>query len=382
LAALLSLAGPLAIPAPALGQAELPDAKALADKAEKDALAHRYDAAVDGYRQVYEITREPAYLYNIALIYLARMNDPLRAWQYGVKYEAAAKTDSDRADAAALIQKAEEALGKTHGKLAIAATPPTADLWVDRKAADTKVAGSTTWVRAGEHTVFAAAPGYEDGEAKAAVRAGSRTEVTLALRAATGVIRVECGSVACTVFVDGALIGPAPVEQKVAAGPHKVRAVAEGHVPFEDVKTADAGGSIVIQAELVPIAGKARKVEPLPAGGPKGGSLRTWAYVSWGGAAALAIGGTVCYFLARKDFNKAGGLDPDDFGNYSRFSNEFDSLVSSGRSKGYAAYGLWGVAGAAAIAGTVLFFLPDSKGAPAFVPAGPGGPGATAAFRW
>jgi hypothetical protein len=84
----------------------------------------------------------------------------------------------------------------------------------------------------------------------------ARIEVTLEPEAPAvpleGTLRVTASGTAARVLVDGALVGDAPVEATVAAGEHRVRVVAEGCEPIEQIAVVVAGETEELAVAPVP----------------------------------------------------------------------------------------------------------------------------------
>lgn len=356
-------------------------AEQLAAQAEKDARARKLDQAIEGYRKAYDLSADPTYLFNIGLLSLVN-KDALQAWQYAVRYQDAARGESDRQDAQNLIEKAEVELEKTHGKLGVRVVPDKAQLWVDQKNRDGRMLRPVQWVIPGLHVVYAEAPGFEAGEAQVSVNPGVKSEVSLVLRARHASLRVESRTRGAVVFVDGIRIGGAPTESSVGAGGHQVRAEAPGFKPFEQRVTLGAGETLVVHADLSPVAQdsgtvRGNMVAPPPSRSGHGSKwIAGWACVGVGAAAAIA--GAVTYGLAYKDYKDAGNLNPLTYPNEDAFNGAFDGKVSSGEKKAFASYGLWGGGAALVATGIVLIVLDKPSGA-AIVPTTNG---VAATFRW
>ncbi len=343
------------LPTPVAAQTPDAEVQAIVDQATRDARNRRYPQAVDGFKKAYEKTKDPAYLYNVAALLLLRMRDAAGAWDYAMRYRDEARTDEDRREADDLIAQAEAELQKTHGKLAVSVLPTTAELWLDEATPEHRLSRTTTWVQPGARTVIARAPGYAEARAPVIVKVGVLNEVSIRLVAEKATLRVLSRTPRCRVRVDDQDLGEAPVEASLARGSHVVRAEAEGFNPFEQRVVLGAGESLVVHADLMPLA---REVvtTPTPARPPPppvretptpSSPRKTWAWVAIGGGAALLVTGSILYGVAYKEMKDAGNLAD---------KAAYDSKVSGARKKGYAAYGLWGVGAAAVAAGLVLYF--------------------------
>jgi len=340
------------------------EVQAIVDQATRDARNRRYPQAIEGFKKAYERTKDPAYLYNVAALYLLRLRSPAEAWEYAMRYRDEARNDEERREAEDLISQAEVQLLKTHGKLVVSVLPAQADLWLDDEVPARRLTRPTTWVRPGSYTVTARAPGYAEARTPVVVREGVQNEVTIRLIAEKATLRVLSKTAGCQVQIDGQAHGAAPVETSLEPGPHVLRAEAEGFNPFEQRVVLGAGESLVVHADLVPIAREVVTAPPQqkPSAAPvqeavsTGGlSRKTWAWIAVGGGAALVVTGAALYGVAYKQMKDAGSADT---------KASYDSRVQSARTKGYAAYGLWGAGAAAVAAGLVLYFTaPDRPAA-------------------
>ena len=332
--AILAFALALAWPATAPAQrGKVAEARSVAAQAEKKANAGDYAEAVEGFRKAYDLNPSPAYLYNIAIVYLDALDDPRAALGWATRYAGAARNVSERRDAERLVKRIDALLARRYGEVAVAVDPPEAEAFLDVSSPEARI-GRSALVAPGSHVIRAWAPGFEPGEARIAVEAGVRTEVKLALR---------------------------PVK---AANPEPASgATVAGHAT--EVRPAPAHRETVPEPVMAGHAASARRV----AG---------WTTIGVG--AAMAAAGAVTFGLAWKDARDAGALRVEAAG-YASYSRRYDSLWSRARQERVAAIALWGVGGAALVTGVVLALLPERAGV-AFAPGGPGGAGITLTGRW
>lgn len=337
------------------------EVEAIVDQATRDARNRRYPQAVEGFKKAYEKTRDPAYLYNVAALLLLRMRNPAGAWDYAMRYRDEARTDEERREADDLIAQAEAELQKTHGRLVVSVLPTTADLWLDQATPARRLTRSTTWVQPGSYVVIARSPGHAEARAPVVVRLGVVNEVSIRLVAEKATLQVLSGTPGCRVRVDDQDLGGTPARASLDPGSHVIRAEAEGFNPFEQRVVLGAGESLVVHADLVPLArevvtapppAKPASVRETPS--PPSSARKTWAWVAIGGGAALVATGSVLYGVAYEEMQDAGGLAD---------KAAYDAKVSGARKKGYAAAGLWGVGAAAVAAGLVLYFTAPDAGA-------------------
>lgn len=353
-----------AAPRTVAAQAPSSEVQAIVDQATRDARNRRYPQAVEGFKKAYERTRDPAYLYNVAALLLLRIRDPAGAWDYAMRYRDEARTDEERREADDLVAQAEVELQKSHGKVVVSVLPTTADLWLDEATPARRLTRSTTWVKPGTYAVIARSPGYAEARASVEVRVGVVNEVSIRLVAEKATLQVVSRTPGCRVRVDDQDLGGTPARASLDPGSHVVRAEAEGFNAFEQRVVLGAGESLVVHADLVPIAREVVTAPPpgkptpapvreTPSSAPSS-ARRTWAWVAIGGGAALVVTGSVLYGVAYKEMQDAGGLTDE---------AAYDSKVSGARKKGYAAYGLWGVGAAAVAAGVILYVTAPDAGA-------------------
>lgn len=210
---------------------------------------------------------------------------------------------------------------------------------------DGKVVGKTPLkpqvVSPGSHTVKVRRLGYLELKETISVAAGKSAQVLADLLPFAGVIKVTAVPKDAQVFVDGKLVGKAPLEQEVKLGRHTVSISAVGYDAFNKLISAEPGNTYDIDAklkkssggddlELEPLAVVPKKksggdvddlaLEPLasgasskqpeiltaspvgpltPPGQPIAGveiaAAKPWymEYWVWGAAAAVVVGGVV-----------------------------------------------------------------------------------------
>ncbi len=73
----------------------------------------------------------------------------------------------------------------------------------------------------------------------------------LALANPTGILEVEANATGAMVFVDGDLIGEAPILELVSAGRHTIRVERAGYAPFEQSITIKVDTSVQLKANLM-----------------------------------------------------------------------------------------------------------------------------------
>lgn len=357
------------------------EGRRVAEKAALDARARRYAQAVDGFKKAWDLTRDSAYLYNVAALYLLRLDEPAKAWEWAARYGEEARSVEEKREAKDLLTRAEGVLCDTHGKLTVTVDPANADLWLGMKSPANRLTRKSNWVPAGRHRVFAAAKGYDGTSVRVVVSKGVEAKVSLKLVGRIALLTVHSRTVGCEVSLDGEYLGRAPIEKVVKPGRYLVRAEAKGHEPFEKKVTVEPGQKVVVQADLKPRAAEAPSlarpapalakvtfkptVKPVPEAPVQGrsdaGRIAAWVTMGTGIAAALA--GIISYGLAYRDYQDLNSWTPGDFNNsYDAYASAYDSRERRGRARANGAYGLWGAGAAALGVGLALYFtLPPDQ---------------------
>jgi hypothetical protein len=184
------------------------------------------------YKRAYEITRDPALLYNMGRALEALEDYPSAL----ARYEEFARLASP--DLRARVPKLDEAIASLRqrvARLSVACNVPGARVLVrDRTVGDTASAGEPLVVSlvAGAATLEVDADGYIPFVRSIVLPGGSSlaVEVQLVPKAIGGLLIVETLPAGATVLVDGRALGNAPVEASVRSGPHEVVARLPGFV--------------------------------------------------------------------------------------------------------------------------------------------------------
>ncbi len=137
--------------------------------------------------------------------------------------------------------------------------------------------------------------------------------------------------------------------------------------PIEPSPVASDQGQVAAQQSTEELSQRRR---------PRGFDYRTWAWVSYGGAAAFLVGGLITNLLARSQMDKCNSrFNPAD-PVATRPSAE--SACDAGAALAYTSYVLFGVGGAAAALGTFFVLRPTESSEVAMTPLPEGG----LALRW
>ncbi len=191
----------------------------------------------------------------------------------------------------------EMSQGAFLGFLHIKTDVPGAAVFLDNKGQGQ--VGTTPWgnvLSTGKHTFWVEKPGYKIIKQEFDIALAEQKRIDLELeRMSFGSLLVKSNVEGAKVFVDGQFLGPAPLEEQVSPGSHKVKIEAEGLKDYETDVVVSRGQQT---KTLVRLNNK---------------PSRTSAWVSLGFSAALFIGGGVAGFMA---------LD---------LNNELDAARNSGR---------------------------------------------------
>ncbi|NOZ00650.1 MAG: PEGA domain-containing protein [Deltaproteobacteria bacterium] len=373
----LVLALAAAAPLTASAQSRGREAAKVIERALHDARSRDYGGAVAGFKRAWELTRDPAHLFNIATLYLRRLNDPESAWKYALEYRDLATTGDGKREARALVRDIEAALRKTHGKIVVKVEPPTADLYLDSKEAGGRMSSGVVWAMPGRHAVLAEAPGYRPSSTAVKVRRGVETSVTLVLRPEKAFLEVISDIPGYACILDDEPVGVTPLRRVVEPGPHRIRVESRGHRPYEQKIDLSPGETLVVRADLAS-ADLRQSAPPKDASDARAMSAgRIGSWVAMGTGSAMVVTGAVLYGLAWRDYKDADNLQPGP-----NYDADFDARVSVGRKKAYASYGLLGAGAAALGVGLILYFVLPAEQTVTIGPGGLPGPSLAAHIRW
>lgn len=106
----------------------------------------------------------------------------------------------------------------------------------------------------GTYQVELKAPGYEPYRATVRVEGGRETRVSATLRPIrTGELYLEARPEGAEVYIDGRLMGRAPLRMTLEAGLHEVRVLAPGYGEYRAQVEVRPGESVRLYVELVPV---------------------------------------------------------------------------------------------------------------------------------
>jgi hypothetical protein len=252
----------------------------------------RYSDAIDAYTKAYELSHETALLYNRgrALQLLGRFPEALAELE---RFERESSPEL-----LARVPTLPKLLAEVRAHVAtlrVTCNVDGARLLLRDTIVGTTPLTSPLRTNTGTGTLEVTADGYLPFRQELALTPGSIAEVvvTLAPRAAAGVLAVASTSPASRVFIDGQPFGLAPVDAPLAAGAHRVLLKTDGYLDIDTSTTVSAGA----KTEL--------SLHPEK----KTGILGQWWF--WGGVGVVAVtAGVIIYALVKERPADTGTFGP------------------------------------------------------------------------
>jgi hypothetical protein len=248
-AALIAIAALGAVttsPAPALAQRSAVSAKDKARAAELKAqgdasmVTLRYDEAIAAYTKAYEITRDPALLYNRgrALQGLGQFPEALEQLE-GFKSKASPSL-------LARVPALNTLIAEVRAKIAtvtISSNAKGARILVRSKVVGTTPLPGPIKVNSGSALVEIEAEGYLPYRETLDLPGGGELTIDAKLKLKTkmGLLTVRSPIAGARVFIDGKAAGNVPVERSVPAGTHKILVERDGYEAAETTAVVTAG---------------------------------------------------------------------------------------------------------------------------------------------
>ena len=225
----------LLLAAPALAQPpkpvrdELPEeSRRVWDKARQLYSIGDFEAARAEYQRVYDATKNPRVLYNIAIC-----DKDLKRFRAAseVLHRALDAKDKLAREDIADVEAAIKAIEPFITKLEVVANEPGATLLVDGVELGTTPFTGPVTVDAGSHTIKLIKPGFADvvrEKVTFATERMNRIELEMSpLEKRTRITVNVVGAPRASVLIDGQDMGPAPFSREVKVGPHTIEARAE-----------------------------------------------------------------------------------------------------------------------------------------------------------
>ena len=204
-----------------------------------------YTAAMVEFQRAYELTRNPAVLYNISATHelSGHMVEALDAM---LEYERLAPRDAVTARRAE-VDAALARIRRSIATLVLRVEAEGLTLLVDGLPRSVSEARTGLRVSAGRHRVTLSAPHYQTREEEFDISGGNSATITEGLVPERAFFTVECNVPAAEIVVDGSVVGTTPVTSPLplAEGTHHVVVRRAGYTPYEtDVNAVGAGARV------------------------------------------------------------------------------------------------------------------------------------------
>lgn len=248
---LLSLLLVASLASPALAQNAPPAPEAVAEARQRfqrgvDLYEERnFTAAMVEFQRAYELTRNPAVLYNISATHELSGN-MVEALDAMLEYERLAPREA----VAARRAEVDAALARIRRSIATIIVRVQAEgltLSVDGLQRSASEARTGLRVAAGRHRVALSAPHYQTREEQFDISGGNSVTITEGLTPERAFFTVECNIPAAEILVDGNVVGSTPVTSPLPLpeGTHHVTVRRLGYTPYEtDVNAVGAGARV------------------------------------------------------------------------------------------------------------------------------------------
>jgi len=256
----------------------------------------------------------------------------------------------------------EKALARTHCRVDFSSEPAGAVLHFDETGEGPGYATPFTfWVKPGMQMLTGMLDGYEMRSiqfASCAAGSSAAQKLTLTPLEQFGVLQLAGQEIGAEVFLNGRPEGTIPFRKKVAAGTWEVVVSKPGRPAWRAQIVVPAGGTVVERPDI-PKSGKIEEIRPVETGDEGGSSWWKWAMVG-GGVALVGVGGTLngMAYTRNEDLKKKypdGTLwNPVSPKVPALYQQEYDNDVQP---MATGAWILYGVGGAAAVAGAVLLIV-------------------------
>lgn len=249
--ALLTLCVASALASPVLAQTAQPSPEAVAEARQRfqrgvDLYEERnYTAAMVEFQRAYEITRNPAVLYNISATHELSGN-MVEALDAMLEYERLAPRElvaSRRAEIDAALARIRRSIAT----IVVRVPAEGLSLMVDGLQRSVSEARTGLRVSAGRHRVTLSAPHYQTREEQFDISGGNSVTITEGLTPERAFFSVECNIPGAEILVDGSVVGTTPTTSPLPLpeGTHHVTVRRLGYTPYEtDVNAVGAGARV------------------------------------------------------------------------------------------------------------------------------------------
>ncbi len=210
----------------------------------------RYDDALAAYQKAYELTSDPALLYNQARTFQAR-GDFVSAFDLLARFQASAPP-SLLARVPDLKGLVEDVRGKIT-TLTLYCNAEGAEVVLRDKVVGTTPLSAPIRTTAGKASLVVHADKYQEYRTSIDLPGGESMtfDVPMTLKDTRGVLVVTSAAAGAEVTVDGILRGNVPLELVTPAGPHAIHLERSGYEPAESAAVLDPGMRKEIDVPMV-----------------------------------------------------------------------------------------------------------------------------------
>jgi hypothetical protein len=236
---------------PASGSPEaLSQARALFERGVQLSAQERWGEALDYFQRSRALAERPNTVFNLAstMMRLGRLIDARAALRDYIRLANSTHDDASRADAERMLGTVNNAIGT----LALAVTPPEAEVRIDGRLAPGDGAARALELDPGAHTLTVAGRGYITSTVNVSIGQAERQSraVTLAPVTSTGAITVQVSPATAVVRIDGRAVGVGSYSGEIAPGSHVVEVTADGYDPTRRQVLIARGDNMVVHASL------------------------------------------------------------------------------------------------------------------------------------
>jgi tetratricopeptide (TPR) repeat protein len=260
-------------------------------QAETAQRERRYKDAVDALRRAQSISKDAVLFYEIGLIY-ERLKDKRNALEAFKRFIDEVPSDPRVTDASARVASLVDQLKNQFEEVLVTTQPPGAFIYVDQRA---NGAQGQTPIRIrllpGKYTLIAEKDGYVTTQQRLTLQAGAASQVAIPLYSEDEVapVRFLINRSDAQLYIDRSPKGKSPFDEPllVRKGPHEIRIVKPGYVPW--VKKVTVVAQRPMDVDVILVEEGRQKLAKLRKGSESSGGVGPW--VTMGTGVAL-IGGS------------------------------------------------------------------------------------------